>query len=418
MWRNRRAKNTLGHLLGGDQTPALLFTASHGIGFPNGDERQRDHQGALVCQEWPGPGYSGAIGPDWYFAADDVSEQARLLGLIAIFFACYGAGVPQHDEFAERKGEPASIAPYPFVARLPQRLLSHPKGGALAVVGHVERAWGYSFRWESQNQLRVFQDLLTNLMVDGRPIGAALEWFNLKYAEVATELTKALRPTRFGGKLDTHRVARLWTTNNDARSYIILGDPAVRLPVAGLDKAGPRGTIQSVTLNIASSSPPANGGQPETATPTPPADNPPPVSPLSGTDEALGYGLFGSDSIKEARDGLVQALVAVASQVGHALQAAIDDAVSLEVTTYVSDDMNGVSYDAGTRKLSGSVKLRALTRISIDGDMVICLPEKDGQIDTAVWEMHNQMVERAQANRTALLKTAVSAVTGLLDALK
>ncbi|MEN4099807.1 MAG: hypothetical protein ROW52_07780, partial [Anaerolineaceae bacterium] len=36
-------KSELGRILGGDSTPALLFTASHGMGFPNGDPRQFSH---------------------------------------------------------------------------------------------------------------------------------------------------------------------------------------------------------------------------------------------------------------------------------------------------------------------------------------------------------------------------------------
>src|SRR5262249_12796854 len=138
-------------------------------------------QGALLCQDWPGPlqwPKGKAIPPELYFSADDVETGSNVLGLVSFHFACYGGGTPRLDDFAhvDFASQAAVIAPHAFVANLPRRLLGHERGGALAVVGHVERSWGYSFRWGGAGrQLRCFQDALKILM-QGKPAGYALEF--------------------------------------------------------------------------------------------------------------------------------------------------------------------------------------------------------------------------------------------------
>ena len=238
--REEATKSALADLLGGQRTPALLFTASHGMEFPKGSERQIPHQGALLCQDWPGPvaGQGKKVPQDFYFAGDDLAADDNLAGLIAFFFACYGGGTPLLDEFAkEAFKDRMAIAPRPFTSRLPMAMLSRPKGSALAVVGHVERAWGYSFLWPGAGaQTEVFESSLRRLLA-GYPIGAAVEYFNERYAELATMLSDALEEAEFEGVDNPYQLSGMWTANNDARGYTIIGDPAVRLRVAPAGEA-------------------------------------------------------------------------------------------------------------------------------------------------------------------------------------
>jgi hypothetical protein len=219
--------------LEGEEEAAFLFTAGHAVCFSSrNEERQRQRQGALLMSDWPGPvGWEGPIPEDYYFAASDLSEKASLHGLISFHFACFSAGTPEYDAFAQSQGRRlrVPITREPFVGLLPQKLLSHPNGGALAVIGHVDRAWESSFLWpDAGSQLAVFESLAHELLT-GVPVGLAMEHFGQRYSDIAVAFCQALLAAQETGADDVLQTARLWTAYHDAQGYVILGDPAVRV---------------------------------------------------------------------------------------------------------------------------------------------------------------------------------------------
>jgi hypothetical protein len=254
-------KARLLRLMGGDETPALLFTASHGMEFPQDDPKQRQlaHQGALLCQDWPGPNaWRGEIPHDFYLAGDDLTADANLLGTIAFFFACFGGGTPLYDEFSKLafRQNREIIAEHPFVAALPKAMLSLSRGGALAVIAHVERAWGTSFLGPKETeQITVFESALERLL-KGQRVGFAMDYFNARYAALSAELAQQLEEIDYGLKYDPYELAGLWTANNDARGYVIIGDPAVRLKVATPGQAiAARPAIESAPITTQATAP-------------------------------------------------------------------------------------------------------------------------------------------------------------------
>ena len=225
-------KRRLTRVLGGAETSGLLVTASHGMHFPYGDARQREAQGALLCQDWPGPKtWRASVPEDHYFSAADLPEEAQLTGLIALLFAYCSAGTPERDCFDfEGGGRPQRISRLPFVSSLSKALLSHPKGGAQAVLGHIGRTFTTSFSWSKEGQVLLFENVLKRLL-DGHPVGSAMEYINQRHAEASVQLGEFWMDQEQLAQNPPTRSAfeRVWRANNDARNFIVIGDPAVRL---------------------------------------------------------------------------------------------------------------------------------------------------------------------------------------------
>lgn len=221
------SREVLGAIMNGtldEGPPALLFTGSHGR-FPDYKTNPEYHDllGALIAQEWDG----SAPPPDEVvFAARDLKDHARIHGMIHFMFACFGIGSPQNDSYSE-SGE--QIAPDAVLAQLPQRMLSHSAKGALAVLGHVDRAFPTCWLTEEETpQVTYFRSVLAGLM-NGDRIGLATDQFNSVWATRHTQIEKD------GTK---EQKAQRWLRTRDARAFAVFGDPAVRLRVEDMKPSG------------------------------------------------------------------------------------------------------------------------------------------------------------------------------------
>lgn len=225
------------------RTPGVLFTMSHGLGAPRAGwrsaEEQRALQGAL------------SLGVASRLAAQDVAGRAFMPGGIWFCFACFGAGTPRRSTYEPwlRRLTPtaggidrvlASLprpGERPFVAALPQAVLAHPDG-PLAVIGHIDLAWTYGYQELSgRNHPARFSGVLETLLQGGRA-GVAAEALTRFSVEASMELSAIEEEEAMASPENRSPVvppllrAQLWMTRQDLAGYVLLGDPAVRLPLA------------------------------------------------------------------------------------------------------------------------------------------------------------------------------------------
>ena len=218
-------------LLGGEAAVDLLFTACHGLVYDDHPET-RDEQGALLCH-----GHLGQSDPRRYaVGASEVAGRANASGQITMHFGCFSAGIPVWDGFGLRPdGTPCRYADQPFTTALPRRLLCQPGGTTLAVIGHVDRAWTYSFASTHGAPRRAIFEQCLKRLLKGKPVGYALEPFNLRHAALSAEWLGLLQKEQLEpwAKPRNSEMLDTFCTWLDAKSFVVLGDPAVRLAMAG-----------------------------------------------------------------------------------------------------------------------------------------------------------------------------------------
>lgn len=207
-------------------SPSIVFTGSHGAEWAASDPAlQRDRQGALVTQEWT---RGQPLGEEHYFAASDVPPDAQVHGSMFFLFACFGGGCPERDTYYfGPDGAPLALAPEPLIAKLPQGLL---RRGALAVIAHVDRAFSYAFEDVMGTPQAQLLRTPLELLARGRRVGLAADPLNLQWSTLAAQLGLALGGNAPGEPPPrSPLIANLFIARDDARNYMVLGDPAVRL---------------------------------------------------------------------------------------------------------------------------------------------------------------------------------------------
>lgn len=234
-------KDGLAQALSGTR-PALVFTASHGVGARSHPlATQKQVNGAICCRR--------EEQAEWIYTAGDVpTGEPFLEGAVFFQFACFGYGTPAESDYNHWLNEPTLNAEEDFVAALPRRLITLPRG-PVAYIGHLDTAFLHGFddpespyaleRWDLR--IAPFVRALDELL-GAHPPGLAMRDMGKRYDLTNAQLTSTYDRAQRGRLRFTPAVRRrfvdLFITRSDAQNYMIYGDPGVQVRILDETEGG------------------------------------------------------------------------------------------------------------------------------------------------------------------------------------
>lgn len=223
------------------QETQVLFTLAHGTAPPRHGWAPRERR-ARQGGAWLGGGV--------FLPSEALARQPMVAGGIWFAFGSFSAGTGPTSAYTEwlkqidspdaRRLLEAFDGP-PFVNPSAQAALRNDDG-PLAFIGHVDLAW--SFGWQvtlaGSDDLQLHDRISLVLAAlggsqRGRPqnrperVGHALRHLNAAAERYADAL--ALRRRQTGPAAGDRLDGALWLARQDLESYVLLGDPAVHLPL-------------------------------------------------------------------------------------------------------------------------------------------------------------------------------------------
>jgi hypothetical protein len=244
----RLEARTVNELLaeGAGERPSVLLSVTHGMAPPRkgwSEQEQRRKQGSLILDR-------GEV-----LDADRLLGQRFLPGGMWFCLACYGGGSPTNSAYnawlkdlaeggawsgnlkAVLSSLPSEGRP-PFVAAMPQAALRNPEG-PLGVIGHMDLAWTYGYMSAKDLSVRRESRFMEPLyaLARGSRAGVGLDLLLRAYRDANNALLASYQREKdasVDGKTnptDPVERAHFWMLRNDLRGYVLLGDPAARLPL-------------------------------------------------------------------------------------------------------------------------------------------------------------------------------------------